>query len=111
MGVCVACKKECEDGFALGRLCYQCIEETVLAHISQKGKVKRNEFMGLQIKNYYCNGYFGRDFNLEDAIILENTETTLTVRKTNGQIVQADIKECDMRSYVEEWTTITGYDE
>lgn len=33
---CHACGEETDDGFALGRLCYQCISDTVETHIKDK---------------------------------------------------------------------------
>ncbi|MBM6649429.1 MULTISPECIES: hypothetical protein [Bacillus] len=42
--ICVACGKEAEEGFCLGRLCYHCIEEVVIYTKKQideeKGKHK-----------------------------------------------------------------------
>ncbi|HEF7293011.1 TPA: hypothetical protein SA741_005486 [Bacillus cereus] len=42
--ICVACGKEAEEGFCLGRLCYHCIEEVVIYTKKQideeKGKQK-----------------------------------------------------------------------
>ncbi len=28
--ICVACKEEADEGFAIGRLCYYCLEEVVV---------------------------------------------------------------------------------
>jgi hypothetical protein len=109
MATCIACKKDCPEGFAIGSICYQCLEETVVSHISQNtGKVRRNEFQGLELKNYYCDGYFGsREYNMQDAIVIENTENLITARKRDGQIVQAHFDEGeDVRVLVKSWLIV-----
>ncbi|USK56552.1 hypothetical protein LIS82_08810 [Cytobacillus solani] len=35
---CVACGEDATEGFAIGRLCYHCIEEAVTHIIRQKNK-------------------------------------------------------------------------
>jgi hypothetical protein len=78
--------------------------------------VRFNEFEGLQIKDYFCDGFFGsREFQMEDAIILGNfvnktsddkIQHIINARKTNGEIVTAIIDgQFDVRGLVRDWIT------
>lgn len=82
------------------------LEKIIEELIKEKSRVKYNEFVGIEIKDFFCNGFFGsREYDLEGAMIIENTDKILTVRKRNGQIAQANLEGWDMREHINEWTT------
>jgi hypothetical protein len=93
-----------EDRIKSLELKVQQLEELTQKLMCDQSRVKYNEFIGMEIKDFYCNGFFDRDYSLEGSMIIENTDKLLTIRKPNGEILQADMGEWDMREHVEEWT-------
>lgn len=81
------------------------LERIIEELTKEQSKVKYNEFVGMEIKNFYCNGFFGRDFSLEGSKIIENTDRYLTIRKPDGEILRADLDVWSMREHVKDWTT------
>ena len=41
------------------------------------------------IRDFYCNGYFGRRYDLHNAEIIDESGYSITVRTTEGEIVTA----------------------
>lgn len=64
--------------------------------------------IGLKITDFYCNGFFGRDFDLEGSTILHADNDYLVIRKTNGVVESAWFDGRwsfeDVREFVENWT-------
>lgn len=75
----------------------------------ERKRVIPNEFVGMTIKHYFCDGYFGRDGYVGDGVIVSNTSTSVTVVK-DGMHYTAHMAEEDMRDLIEEWTTKSGHD-
>ena len=42
--------------------------------------------IGKIINDFYCNGFFGRDYDLSGAEIIAEGEDWIVIRKTNGLI-------------------------
>lgn len=40
--------------------------------------------IGRRITDFYCNGYFGREYDLCGAIIIDEGDEYLVIRKENG---------------------------
>jgi hypothetical protein len=82
------------------------LEEIVEKLTAENNRVRHNEFVGMEIRDFYCNGFFGREYDLDGAIIMSNTEDSLTVR-TRGGIVRTayftDGWEEQMKEHVLEW--------
>ncbi|PGO60592.1 hypothetical protein [Priestia megaterium] len=81
--------------------------------VYEEARIKDDEFKGLKIKNFFCNGFFGSDeYGLEDSIITSNTADSITVLKRDGEFAHAYIEEGrDMRELLHRWTTEKGYEE
>lgn len=75
--------------------------------------VQYSEFVGLEIANFYCNGFFGREYDLAGSVVIDNTHDSLTVRTTEGIVRTAyfnDGWETEMRKLVKEWSEDDGFD-
>lgn len=87
------------------------LEKKIEEMLEENNKIKHNEFKGMEIQNFYCNGYFGRHFDLAGSIIMENSPTHLTIRTRSGEWHTARFDEDEnYRDLVEEWTTEDGYE-
>lgn len=49
----------------------------------------RSSLVGKEIKDFYCNGYFGRRYDLEGSIIMEVGSDHITVRTREGNFATA----------------------
>ncbi|PEN97775.1 hypothetical protein CN553_12045 [Bacillus cereus] len=75
--------------------------------IEKSEVVRSDEFVGMEIKDFYCNGFFGRTYDLEGAIVVSNGSDWVNVRTRYGNLHTAHFTngwETEMRSYMEEWT-------
>lgn len=66
-----------------------------------------NWCIGLEITDYYCNGFFGRDFELEGSIILHAGEDYMVVRKPSRVVLSCYFDGYtfeEVRNLVERWT-------
>jgi hypothetical protein len=43
--------------------------------------------IGRTITDFYCNGFFGRDYDLADAVIIAEGDEYVVIRKENGIIM------------------------
>jgi hypothetical protein len=43
----------------------------------------------IKIKESYCHGYFGRRYDLYDAIIIDESNYSITIKTTKGEIITA----------------------
>jgi hypothetical protein len=83
------------------------VYEAINFLLSKASDIKPREFVGLEIKDFYCNGFFGRRYDLEGAIIIDSGFNYITVRTRDGDMATAvfdDGWESEMRDFVEEWT-------
>jgi hypothetical protein len=72
------------------------------------GSTSYSSFIGLEIKDFYCNGFFGsREYGMEGAVITDANDKCITAKKVDGEIVQAWIKDYRfelIKDIVQEWT-------
>jgi hypothetical protein len=83
------------------------VHEAINFLLGKVNDVKPREFVGLEIKDFYCNGFFGRRYDLEGSIIIDNGYDYITVRTKDGDFATAffdDGWKSEMRYFVEEWT-------
>jgi hypothetical protein len=61
--------------------------------------------IGKQIKDFYCNGCFGRDYDLEGARIESEGFDWIVIRKENGEPDFASFSsEQEKQESVNQWT-------
>ena len=64
--------------------------------------------IGMEIKNIYCNGFFGRDYELNGAVIIDNGYDWVKIEKRNGYLKKAYFKAGwqlnEMNNLIKEWT-------
>jgi hypothetical protein len=83
------------------------VHEAIDFLLNKVSDVAPREFVGLEIKDFYCNGFFGRRFDLEGSIIIDNGCDYITIRTPNGDVETAYFDggwKSEMREFVEEWT-------
>jgi hypothetical protein len=66
--------------------------ESAIRRLKQK-IIHTGQFVGLEIRDFYCNGFFGRDYDLDGAIIVASGQDYITIRKTNGYTTTAHFEE------------------
>ncbi len=54
------------------------------AHLPMLFILNKMSNIGRKITDFYCNGYFGRDYDLNGAEIIGEGEEYLVIRKENG---------------------------
>ncbi len=64
--------------------------------------------IGLKITDFYCNGFFGRTYNLAGSTILHAGKDYLVIRTEEGYVTSAWFDNRysfeDVRSFIEDWT-------
>lgn len=67
-----------------------------------------NQFIGKTIRDFYCNGFFGRRYDLEGSVIINISYNRLSIRDTSDNVVSAHFEEGwqrnEMFELIEEWT-------
>jgi hypothetical protein len=79
--------------------------------LSSSSVYKKTDFVGMTIQDFYCNGFFGRTYDMEGSVIIgfgtdHNDEYYLRVKKLDGDIEVAHFgsRDLDMvEEYIEEW--------
>lgn len=57
------------------------------------------------IRDFYCNGFFGRRYDLSGAIIEGEGEDWIVIRIENGDVSLASFTDLEEKEkYVNEWT-------
>lgn len=84
---CVACGEIAVEGFALGRLCYHCIEETVVNFKTQQGKERITLYTSEAGMNLFETGQ--TFWGWEDKRSVSNVK--ITVHKEDTEIDYDDI--------------------
>jgi hypothetical protein len=73
------------------------------------GNTSYDKFIGMEIKDFFCNGFFGSgEFGMDGAIIIDANSSRLTAKKDNGEIVHSWISDYSfemIEESVEEWTS------
>jgi hypothetical protein len=99
--------KEIKQWFAENKYAEE-VHEAIDFLLSKVNDVKPREFVGLEIKDFYCNGFFGRRYDLDGSIIIDSGYNYITVRTKNGDIATAVFEEGwqlnEMRELIEGWT-------
>lgn len=59
----------------------------------------------MTIRNFYCNGFFGRRYDLENAEIIAESDYTITIRTEEGEVITAAFDDTETKKKMkEEWT-------
>ncbi|GAB6253626.1 hypothetical protein BCSAG_49440 [Bacillus cereus] len=66
---------------------------------SLKAKKSKGRFLGKSIKNFYCNGYFGRRYDLEGSTIVDIGDRHMMILLRSGERL--------MTHFDEEWDEYT----
>ncbi|HDR7263625.1 hypothetical protein [Bacillus sp. CH_203] len=66
---------------------------------SIKARKNKSRFIGKIIKNFYCNGYFGRRYDLEGSTIVDIGDRHMMISLRNGERL--------MTHFDEEWDEYT----
>lgn len=94
----IAVHVEYDDGFI--------DKEDLLAHIQDLGSKLHGVFVhsqsltnvGKVISDFYCNGYFGRRYDLEGAVIIHETELSITIQNADGSVDSTNFDSVDNKN-------------
>ena len=53
--------------------------------------------IGRIISDFYCNGYFGREYDHANAIILAEGDDFLVIKKSSGEVVSCSFQNADFQ--------------
>lgn len=59
--------------------------------------------VGRTITNFYCDGFFGRDYDLDNSMIEGEGEDWIVVRKMGGEPAYAYFGDWDKQELIDEW--------
>ncbi len=59
--------------------------------------------IGRVITDFYCNGFFGRDYDLTGAVIIGEGDDWLVIRKTDGTLAFTDFIGWDKEEHLDKW--------
>lgn len=62
-------------------------------------------YEGKEIRSFYCNGFFGRRYDLTGSVIVSNTWDSITIETPEGEVITADLTgwEAGMQELIEDW--------
>ena len=60
--------------------------------------------IGKEIKDFYCNGFAGRRYDLTGSIIEAEGEDWVVIRTDEGETIFMNLQESDKQEYVNDWT-------
>ena len=66
--------------------------------------------IGKEIKDFFCNGFAGRRYDLTGSIIEAEGHDWIVIRTDEGEPIFMNLKGWDKEKYVNNWTTF-NYDE
>lgn len=66
-----------------------------IVEMVDKQKIKYMGNVGRIIENFYCNGFFGRDYDFSGAEIIAEGDEYLVIRKKNGIVQFANFQSWD----------------
>lgn len=102
---CKVCKKDNLIPYiatATKVLCVNCL------NMQDNNIVRINQFEGLEITDFYCNGFFGRRYDLSGSIIIRNGSDYITIRDNEGEVHTAYFEKGwqqeEMEEYITNWT-------
>ena len=50
-----------------------------------------------KIKDFYCNGYFGRNYGLRDAVIIDESSYSITIKTIEDEILTATFDDVETK--------------
>lgn len=84
--------------------------EWSIKRLQQPEMIRHDEFVGLEIQDGYCEGFFGgQSFGYQGAIIVSSGKDFFTVRRTDGKLDTAyfdDGWEDYMREAIYKWCKV-----
>ena len=60
--------------------------------------------IGKEIKDFYCNGFAGRRYDLTGSIIEAEGEDWVVIRTDEGEPIFMNLQDSDKQEYVNDWT-------
>lgn len=66
--------------------------------------------IGKEIKDFFCNGFAGRRYDLTGSIIEAEGEDWIVIRTDEGEPIFMDLQGWDKQDCINNWTTF-NYDE
>lgn len=66
--------------------------------------------VGKKIKDFFCNGFAGRRYDLTDSVIEAEGEDWIVIRTDEGEPIFMNLKGWDKQEHIDNWTTF-DYDE
>ena len=87
---CVACGVEAEDGFAIGRLCYFCIEKVVVKNIKEEKKVIVENQIGVSKEELFTS--WVQDLGYDKAVLLSCNYPVLTVVNMSEEDAESEVQ-------------------
>ena len=62
-------------------------------------------YAGETIRSFYCNGFFGRRYDLSGSIVLSNTWNAVTIQTDEGEVITADLEgwEARLAELLDDW--------
>ena len=64
--------------------------------------------IGKEIKNFFCNGFAGRRYDLTGSIIEAEGDDWIVIRTDEGEPIFMNLKGWDKQEYIDNWTTFHG---
>ena len=60
--------------------------------------------IGKEIKDFYCNGFAGRRYDLTGSIIEAEGEDWVVIRTDDDEPIFMNLQDSDKQEYVNDWT-------
>ena len=60
--------------------------------------------IGKEIKDFFCNGFAGRRYDLKGSIIEAEGDDWIVIRTDEGEPIFMNLQEQDKEKYVNDWT-------
>ena len=60
--------------------------------------------IGKEIKDFFCNGFAGRRYDLTGSIIEAEGEDWIVIRTDEGEPIFMNLQDRDKQKYVNDWT-------
>lgn len=84
------------------------VHEAIEFLLAKINDVQSGQFEGQVLTDFYCDGFFGRRYDLSGCIIIQSGTDFITIRDNDGEESTATFAEGwqrrDMAKLIEEWT-------
>jgi coenzyme F420-reducing hydrogenase beta subunit len=67
--------------------------------------------IGKEIKDFFCNGFAGRRYDLTGSIIEAEGHDWIVIRTDEGEPIFMNLQDGDKQEYVNDWTKFNYDDE